>query len=358
MGTIIGSFLIIVVAVYLLSIVTDEFFIPSLDQISRKLKLPHNVAGASLMAMGSSAPELAIALLALFRGGEHSDVGIGTIVGSAVFNILVITGVAAIARPAHVTWRVVVRDVVVYVASIGLLILTFADGTITIVESLMFLGLYAVYIIILFNWDAFTPDEDENVVEVIEAEIEKAQEEGSVYYRITGIIAKILGFFTGNAHKSYIRAFLVSIVFIAIISWFLVEYAVVFANAIGLPPVIIALTILAGGTSVPDLISSVIVAKQGRGEMAVANAIGSNIFDILVGLGLPWLIAILFIGGMSTIHVGVEDLWTSTFVLLSTVVLLFIFLTTGRVLSRKEGWVLVASYVVFALWILIGEAQY
>ena len=92
--------------------------------------------------------------------------------------------------------------------------------------------------------------------------------------------------------------------------------------------------------------------------MAVANAIGSNIFDILIGLGLPWLIGILFIGGMSTIHVGVDDLWTSTIVLLSTVVLLFVFLTTGRVLSRKEGWVLVASYVAFAAWILIGEAQY
>ncbi len=145
--------------------------------------------------------------------------------------------------------------------------------------------------------------------------------------------------------------------FIAIISWFLVEYAVVFANAIGLPPVIIALTVLAAGTSVPDLISSIIVARQGRGEMAIANAIGSNIFDILVGLGLPWLIAATVLG-MQVVHVGVEDLWTSTIVLLSTVVLLFVFLTTGRVLSRKEGWVLVASYVAFAIWILVGESQY
>ena len=121
MGAAILSLVIIAVSIYLLAIITDEFFITSLDQISNKLKLPHNVAGASLMAMGSSAPELAIALLALFnKGGEHSDVGIGTIVGSAVFNILVITGVSAIARPARVTWRVVVRDVVVYSVSIGL----------------------------------------------------------------------------------------------------------------------------------------------------------------------------------------------------------------------------------------------
>ena len=81
---------------------------------------------------------------------------------------------------------------------------------------------------------------------------------------------------------------------------------------------IIALTVLAAGTSVPDLISSIIVARQGRGEMAVANAVGSNIFDILVGLGLPWAIAIVVLG--TDVHVGVDDLWTSTIVLLSTVV--------------------------------------
>jgi len=356
-GTIIGSFLVIVVAVYLLSIITDEFFIPSLDQISGKLKLPHNVAGASLMAVGSSAPELAIALLALFKGGgEHSDVGIGTIVGSAVFNILVITGVSAIARPARVTWRVVVRDIVVYVASIALLILTFANGEITILEALSFLVLYAVYILILFNWEAFTPGEEEDIVEMVEAKFEEAHQTHNWYYKITGGIAWVFGFFTGNAHKSYIRAFLVSIAFIAIISWFLVDYAVIFADAIGLPPVIIALTVLAAGTSVPDLISSIIVARHGRGEMAVANAVGSNIFDILVGLGLPWAIAIVVLG--TDVHVGVDDLWTSTIVLLSTVVLLFVFLTTGRVLTRREGWGLLAAYVIFALYILIGESRF
>ena len=106
------SLLVIAICIFLLAVVTDEFFITSLDQISKRLNLSHDVAGASLMAMGSSAPELAIALLALFNdGGEHSDLGVGTIVGSAVFNILVITGVSAIARPAAVTWRVIVRDV-------------------------------------------------------------------------------------------------------------------------------------------------------------------------------------------------------------------------------------------------------
>ncbi len=348
MGTAIVSLIVIIIAIYLLSIVTDEFFITSLDQISNRWKLPSNVAGASLMAMGSSAPELAIALLALFKdGGENSDVGIGTIVGSAVFNILVITGVSALARPARVTWRVVVRDVVIYVASIGLLLLTFSDGTITILEALAFLVMYGVYIFILFQWKASEEEFEEEVVEV-----EETQEGGGLYHTVTSGVTKVIGLLMGDAKKSYIRAFLVSILFIAVISWFLVEYAVQFAEALHIPPVVVALTILAAGTSVPDLIASVVVARQGRGEMAVANAVGSNIFDILVGLGLPWAIAIIVLG--RTVQVGTEGLLSSTVVLLGTVILLFVFLTTGRLLSRKEGWFLLASYLAYALWVWLG----
>jgi K+-dependent Na+/Ca+ exchanger-like protein len=353
----ITSLIIMALAIYLLSIITDEFFIESLDQISKKWKLPSNVAGASLMAMGSSAPELAIALFALFLGqGEHSDVGIGTIVGSAVFNVLVITGVSAIARPARITWRVVVRDCVVYVASIALLLIAFADGTIMWLEAVAFLGLYGAYIFILFQWEAFAPDEEAEMVEIVEIELKHAEGHGkhrlAVYHVVDSVLQKGIGLLMGDPRRAYVRAFLVSIVFIAGISWLLVEHAVNFAQAIGIPPIIVALTVLAAGTSAPDLISSVIVSRQGRGEMAVANAVGSNIFDILVGLGLPWLLAIIFRG--ATVHVGTENLWLSTVILLGTVILLFIFLSTERLLSRKEGWTLLAVYVAYVLWTWLG----
>ena len=111
---------------------------------------------------------------------------------------------------------------------------------------------------------------------------------------------------------------------------------------------IVALTILAGGTSVPDLFASIVVSRQGRGEMAVANAVGSNIFDILVGLGLPWLLALVFLG--ERVQVGTADLWGSTLLLLGTVLLLFFFLTTGRRLSRAEGVTLVAVYIGYVAW--------
>ena len=102
----ITSFIIIILCIYLLTIITDELFIESLDEIAKNLQLPSNVAGASLMAMGSSMPELSIALIALVQeSGAHSDIGVGNIVGSAVFNILVITGDSASVRPARMSAR-------------------------------------------------------------------------------------------------------------------------------------------------------------------------------------------------------------------------------------------------------------
>jgi K+-dependent Na+/Ca+ exchanger-like protein len=337
-------------AIYLLAIITDEYFIVSLDQISTRFRVPSNVAGASLMAMGSSAPELFIALMALFvAGGAHSDVGMGTIVGSAIFNILMITGLSAVARPVVITWRVIVRDVVMYVLSVALLIAAFFDGTIALWESALFLVLYSLYIVVLFNWQAISPNEIDDPVGAVSDEIDVQRERRGLYFRITAFVSRIVGFFMGDPEKSYWRTFVVSIAFIAILSYFLVEYAVVFADELNIPPVIVALTLLAAGTSVPDLFASVVVARQGRGDMAVANAVGSNVFDILVGLGLPWLLLLIVKGG--TIEVGTADLFTSTLLLLGTVILLFVFLTTGHRLSRLEGGVLIFVYLIYVLWV-------
>ena len=354
MSVIISSLLIIIVAIYLLAIVTDEYFIESLDVIANKWKLPSNVAGASLMAMGSSMPELSIALFALMQqGGAHSDVGIGNIVGSAIFNILVITGVSALVMPAAVTLRVIVRDCVVYTLSIALLIGFFLDGQITMLEALLFLGLYALYILILFQWNRLAPFDNEEDQEGDPIEmVEKERAKSGLYHRITTLISNIFRLLTGHPRRNYLRTFTVSILLIAGISWLLVEQSVLLAEALGVPPVIVALTVLAAGSSIPDLIASVLVAKEGRGEMAVANAVGSNIFDITIGLGLPWLLILLF--QKDTIMVGTTGLWTSTLLLLGTVAILFVFLWTKRELSRLEGGILVFLYVIYVIWIWMG----
>ncbi len=144
--TILVTLLAIAISVYFISVLTEGFFIESLDELSNRLQLPNDVAGATLMAIGSSAPELSIAMIALIIPGDHADIGIGAIVGSALFNVLVITGAAAIVRPLKVTLPIITRDAIVYTLSIGLLLWAFWDGVITHWEAGLLLLCYALYI--------------------------------------------------------------------------------------------------------------------------------------------------------------------------------------------------------------------
>lgn len=351
MGEVLASLAAILVSVFILAVVTDKFFIPSLDEISRRLKLSDEVAGASLMAMGSSAPELAIALMALFTdGGAHSDVGIGTIVGSAVFNILVITGVSAVvAGGLHIHIFAVGRDIVYYLISILYLALVFFDGHVSLIEAILGLAGYIVYMGVLIVWRYIGPDEDDED----DGEITRAPEPGQVagWHQLESLVEAILRRVTGAPEKNFVWAFAVSIALIVALSYVLVESTIVFSAGVGIPPVIVALTLLAAGTSAPDLIASVDVAREGRGGMAVANAVGSNTFDLLVGLALPWSVALAFLG-LSGIDVGTGDLWVSIGILVATTLILAVFLTSKRELSRREGIVLLLLYAAFVVYTL------
>ncbi len=349
------SLAVILASVMALAILTDRFFIPSLDALSRRLKLSDEVAGASLMAVGSSAPELAIALMALFSGGgEHSDVGIGTIVGSAVFNVLAITGLSAVAAGGfYVHAFAVRRDILYYLLAIAYLAAVFFDGHITLMEALLGLAGYAAYIILLVVLRG--RGQDESPAEPAPAHAPPDRARFALWHRVEAVIAPLLLRATGAPEKHYLRAFAISIVLIVGLSYALVESTIVFAQGIGIPPVIVALTLLAAGTSAPDLMSSLEVAREGRGGMAVANAVGSNTFDLLVGLALPWAIALTLLGARH-IEVGADGLWISVGILAGTTLALFAFLESERELSRREGWVLLTLYGVFVLYTLASGA--
>ncbi|MCI5130926.1 MAG: hypothetical protein D3904_05240, partial [Candidatus Electrothrix sp. EH2] len=242
-----------------------------------------------------------------------------------------------------------------------LLLFTFFDGKIHPVEALSFLLVYAGYLIILYKWDSWFPENAETAPQEIHHAEQESRERkttnNSVMDTVKYWIIQMLGFFSGTVEKSYLRVFFVSIAVIIALSWVLVKSVIIFGDATAIPPVIVALTLLAAGTSAPDMISSVVVARQGRGDMAVANAVGSNIFDILIGLGLPWLIAMgmaVITGGPAFVEVGTADLFNSTLVLLGTVFILFFFLYTARTLSRIEGGILLFLYVIYVLWISLG----
>jgi Ca2+/Na+ antiporter len=132
----------VIVSFILLAEVTNKFFVFSLEKIASRLKLSPDVAGASLLAIGSSAGELFVALISVFRPDSVPDIGAGTIVGSAIFNILMITGISLMYRSGKIHWQPLIRDLLFYGNAVLLMFLIFKDGRVDLAESIMLLAAY------------------------------------------------------------------------------------------------------------------------------------------------------------------------------------------------------------------------
>uniref|UniRef100_A0A8C3XMK9 Solute carrier family 24 member 4 n=1 Tax=Chelydra serpentina TaxID=8475 RepID=A0A8C3XMK9_CHESE len=397
---------------YALAIVCDDFFVPSLEKICEKLHLSEDVAGATFMAAGSSTPELFASVIGVFI--THGDVGVGTIVGSAVFNILCIIGVCGIfaGQVVRLTWWSVFRDSVYYTLSVILLIIVsvplnisgfnykgynvkmqklftiksmnvgngntisneledvkgkqqYGKNPVVMVDEIICssppkfrfpeAGLrimitnkfgprtrlrMASRLIInerqrlihsangmsktLQNGKHENIENGNIIVENQEEENEHdnwpmpgAPEGLFSFLSADGKMNKVKWIFTWpllfllfctipNCSKPrwenlFMLTFILSTLWIALFSYFMVWMVTIIGYTLGIPDVIMGITFLAAGTSVPDCMASLIVARQGLGDMAVSNTIGSNVFDILVGLGVPWGMQTMLIDYGSTV---------------------------------------------------------
>ncbi|KAE8286671.1 Sodium/potassium/calcium exchanger 4 [Larimichthys crocea] len=465
----------IVAALYMflaLAITCDEYFVTSLEKICEKLDLSEDVAGATFMAAGSSAPELFASVIGVFI--THGDVGVGTIVGSAVFNILCIIGVCGIfaGQVVILTWWAVFRDSFYYILSVLALIAFIYDGKIVWWESLVLVVMYAGYILVMkfnssmqrffmgkskknvANGNAAASSEMEDVkpskaysrgsvvmvdeimnaspskfrfpeaglrvmvtshfgpktrlrmasrliiterqklvqaangveTQVIDGKVEiengnvpedkptevEENETISPFHIPNGIGSKLkwliswplllLLFFTvpncgkPRWEKFFMLSFILSTVWIAVFSYFMVWMVTIIGYTLGIPDVIMGITFLAAGTSVPDCIASLIVARQGLGDMAVSNTIGSNVFDILVGLGVPWAIQTMCVSYGSEVMINSRGLVYSVVLLLGSVALtvLGIHLNKWR-LDVKLGLYVLVLYAIFLCFSVMIE---
>ncbi|XP_028809387.1 sodium/potassium/calcium exchanger 4 [Denticeps clupeoides] len=464
----------IVAALYMflaLAIVCDDFFVTSLEKICEKLDLSEDVAGATFMAAGSSAPELFASVIGVFI--THGDVGVGTIVGSAVFNILCIIGVCGIfaGQVVLLTKWAVFRDSFYYIISVVALIVFIYDEMIVWWESLVLVVMYAGYILIMkFNSSmqaAFSGKGNKNVAngnaaagsELEDVKPSKAYSRGSVVmvdeiisssppkYRFPeaglrvmvtshfgpktrlrmasrliiterqklvqasngvesvvvdgktdiengnvpedkpseedneitspfalprGIMNKtkwliswplllILFFTIPNCakprwEKYFMLSFLLSTVWIAVFSYLMVWMVTIIGYTLGIPDVIMGITFLAAGTSVPDCIASLIVARQGLGDMAVSNTIGSNVFDILVGLGLPWALQTMAVSYGSVVRINSRGLLYSVVLLLGSVALTVLGIHVNNwKLDLKLGIYVLVLYAIFLCFSIMIE---
>ena len=263
-------------------------------------------------------------MIALFSviAFNQFEVGVGTIAGSALFNLLIITGVSVLVAPKafKVSKSVVTRDGVFYIISVAaLLIALFASNTWGLIIPLIFILIYAFYF-----------------KEII---------------RDTKTYRKEV---TQKAHTrniSFPRELIIALSTMLVIagaSYFLTEHSIEFAEAIGVPAIIIAFTVMAAATSLPDMVISIGNARKGDIDDATSNVFGSNIFDILLGLSLPLLLAYALTGPV-TINFGHIEIVMG---LLASTLLLIYFLTGNYTLKKKHGVLLLLIYALFLVYII------
>jgi len=336
-----GLVIVLLLSFVLLYLFTEHLFIPSLDVISRRLGMSSDISGSTLMAIGSSAPELAVMIVAVARAGHHEVIGVGTIVGSALFNLFVITGVALLfRRRSSLQWQPLVRDLFFYALTVVLLGWAIRRNEFSFPEALTFLIVYVGYLAALKYWKRFFPYEDKERT----AEEKDGEPEG------------VAAFFRRHLPRKPAPLFLLSVIVISLMAWLLVDSAIRLAEVLQVPEFLIAVVVIAVGTSIPDLVSSAVVARQGRPGMAINNAIGSNIFDILIGIGLPLFFHHIFSSG--EIGIVYADLkLTLTFLLGSVLLLLAMFLVFQWKMGRVTGIILIGLYILFLVLEIYGKLQ-
>ena len=248
-----------------------DWFVDGAAGIATKFGIPQLVIGLTIVAMGTSAPEAAVSITAAFAG--NAEITIGNIVGSNVLNILIILGITALVYPVAVQKSSLIFDIPVVLLATAILFVLGYDGNISRLDGIIMLVVFVAYLFFLF-WDA----KRSKKLESAEVQQEEAKNEGTKNEEKNLSLPKAL-FFT-----------VIGLVLIVAGSNFVVKSATFIATALGLSQRFIGLTIVALGTSLPELFTSVTAAMKKNSDIAVGNIVGSNIFNILFIVGLSGLI--------------------------------------------------------------------
>ena len=279
------------------------------------------VIGMTVVAFATSTPELAVSLQAAMEGVD--DLAIGNVVGSNIANIGLILGLCAIVRPAQIEMRLLRVDLP-WLIFVSLLLLAFlADGHISRPAGVVFL----VGLVIFLWWNiqfARREQEEERVRAEFEAVAPKAHTSPAVDWLLIGggLVLLVLG------------------------GWSFVRGGISLATLLGVSPAIIALTVVAIGTSLPELATSLVASMRGDADISVGNVVGSNFFNILAVLGVTAVLIPLDRGGITMVDL--------TVMLIFAMILVPLIMVRRRI-GRPEGLTLVASYLAYMYW-LAGQA--
>ncbi len=302
-----------------------DAFVEGCSSIAKRYHVPSLIIGMTIVAMGTSLPETAVSITASVTG--NNELAVSNAVGSNIFNLMVVVGVCTLFTSVAVQMTTLKKDFPISVAcAVLLLILGTIGMTLGHIDGIIFIVLFALFIIYMIRsaQTSRSKNEDLNVEEaeyLLEAEeIQEMSVGKSLLYIILGGIAIAFG------------------------SDWVVDGSCTIAATIGVSQTVIGLTVVAFGTSLPELVTSVVAAKKGEVDMALGNVIGSNIFNILMVLGIA--------GAISPVAFLMDNL-IDIIVLLVFSILVWIMAWTKKELNKKEGLLMLVLYAVYVVYICI-----
>lgn len=279
--------------------------------IASRFGVSQMVIGLTIVAMGTSMPELCVSMVSALKGTP--DLAVGNVVGSNTLNTLLIVGCSALVAPIMVKRSSVRRDIPFAVLASLLMLIFCLDGGIDRLDAALLFILFAVFMFVTVKYGKN---------EGTEAKTTAAPLGKTALLLVVGLVCLILG------------------------SNLFVDNASFIASTLGVSDAVIGLTIVAGGTSLPELATSMVSAKKGNSDIAIGNVIGSNVFNILMIIGVTGLVKPMHIKGITSLDL---------IVMLASMLLLWFFCRTTYKVKRWEGAVLAISYIAYLAW-LIAQA--
>ena len=287
-----------------------DFLTEGASALARRMHVPEIVIGLTIVAAGTSAPELFVSVVSALNGTP--DLAVGNVVGSNTMNCMLIVGCAAMVAPMTISRSTVRKDIPFAVMASILLTCIALDNYLGRIDGIILLLGFVVFM-------AYTLWQAKNGQAEPQTEVKQLNPWLSVLFLVIGLAMLVAG----------------SNVF--------VDSASSVAAALGISEGVIGLTVVAGGTSLPELATSVVAARKGQSAIAIGNVIGSNVFNILMILGLTAVISPLQIEGITTIDMAV---------MLISVILVWLFSFTRFTVERWEGALLVIGYLVYLWWLI------
>jgi cation:H+ antiporter len=309
-------------------VIGAELLVRGASRLALSFGISPLVVGLTIVAAGTSAPEVAVSVGAALSG--NTDIAIGNVVGSNIFNVLFILGISALITPLVVNAQIIRQEVPIMIGA-SLLLLAFGlDGTLGPVDCAILLGLLVVYTVFLVVQSRRQTQETND-------EYDGAVTSGSRWDAHWAVqlllIAAGLGFLVAGS------------------SW-LVDSAIIFAKALGVSDLVIGLTIVAAGTSMPEVATSIMAAIRKQRDIAIGNVVGSNTFNILGCLGLSGLVSP---DGLAMAPALLNfDIW----VMIATALACLPVFLSGREIARWEGGVFLGYYAAYVAYLILKAQEH